>query len=378
MIDDGKKARAAHLRRLADAEIAAHRDGEGFLGAALDGSLATGAVWPTSDLDFTIVPLTEAEEQDGVEWGQRDGIPWHKHLTGRQTLLDLVNGYPESFIRPVEGRFNLDATWLLDGLAVMEIVEDPEGMLEEVKAFVAARRFAPEVWEGRRAALLQELHRQRDAAADTLERGEWEEAYQTLSSPVGFGAVTAQLWLEAARRIYSNKEQDGLLADVTRAAEHPEVHALYRRLHAVEPERAAAVAPRLRDLGEQAASFYHGVDALALEEPRWRRGRVWAAWVRYITATLALAPAKGHPAHVYQRLGRIRYWTVDSPRRDLAELRQMKTPGLEPLESLAAATSRLADGVREELLGPASPDGRARASLTAAAQLLALTEQRLR
>jgi predicted nucleotidyltransferase len=33
----------------------------------LDGSLAMGALWPTSDLDFTVVPLAEKERQLGAD-----------------------------------------------------------------------------------------------------------------------------------------------------------------------------------------------------------------------------------------------------------------------------------------------------------------------
>jgi hypothetical protein len=172
------EAHATRLRRLAAVEIARHREREVLLGAALDGSLATGAVWPTSDLDFTVVPRAGGEREHGVEWGQRQGIVWHKHRTCPRVLRDLIEGYPESFIGSADQEFNLDANWLLDGLAVMEVLEDPEGLLAETKAFVAARRFAPEVWEGRRGALLKELRRQREVAWDALERGEPEAAYE--------------------------------------------------------------------------------------------------------------------------------------------------------------------------------------------------------
>src|SRR5262249_8119027 len=126
--------------------------------------------------------------------GQREGIPWHKHLTDPQALRDLLEGYPESFIRPAEGPFDPGAHWFLDGLAVMQVIDDPEGMLEETRRFVAARRFAAGVWEGRRFALLRELRRQRDLAYEAMERGEADAVYQQLSSDTGFAAVAAQLW----------------------------------------------------------------------------------------------------------------------------------------------------------------------------------------
>src|SRR5262249_8966195 len=158
------------------------------------------------------------EQQRGVEWGQRDGIVWHKHLTGRHVLLEFVNGYPASFIGTAEREFNLDANWFLDGLAIMEVVEDPEGLVGETKRFVAARRGAPEVWEGRRGALLAELRRQHDAARAAAERGEPEEACHLLRRSIGLGTVAGQIWLEAAQVIYSQKEQDGRLAEVARDA----------------------------------------------------------------------------------------------------------------------------------------------------------------
>src|SRR5207245_2962399 len=215
MIDASAEVRAERLRRIAAVEITRHREAQGFLGAALEGSLATGAVWPTSDLDFTIVPCPDASKEQLIEWeqreslpflkahtdqrlhidvcGQREGIPWHKHLTEHRALLDLVEGYPTSFIRPAEGAFDPGAHWFLDGLAVMEVIEDPEGLLAETRRFVATRRFATEVWEGRRSHLFQELRRQRDRAHVAMAGGETDASYQMLSSDAGFAAVAAQL-----------------------------------------------------------------------------------------------------------------------------------------------------------------------------------------
>src|SRR5260370_23133184 len=78
MMDASAELRAARLRRIAAAEIALHREAQGFLGAALDGSLATGAVWPTSDVDFTIVPRPEDSKERLVEWEQRESLPFLK------------------------------------------------------------------------------------------------------------------------------------------------------------------------------------------------------------------------------------------------------------------------------------------------------------
>ena len=119
----------------------------------------------------------------------------------------------------------------------MDVIEDPEGLLGQTRHFVATRRFAAEVWEGRRFALLQELRRQRDLAHEAMECGEADAAYQLLSGDTGFVAVAVQLWLEGAQQISSRKEQDGRLAEVTAAAGCPAAHALYRCTLAVEPER---------------------------------------------------------------------------------------------------------------------------------------------
>jgi predicted nucleotidyltransferase len=400
MIDRSAAARTTRLRRNAAAEIARHRDGPGFLGVALEGSLAAGAVWPTSDLDFTIVPRPAHSTERLVEWereealpfvkahadqrihidvcGERDGIPWHKHLTDARALRDLLEGYPESFIRPAEGPFNPGAHWFLDGLAVMEVVEDPESLLVETRLFVAAHRFAPEVWEGRRFALVQELRRKLNTAHDALERGEVDEAHQLLSGDAGLAAVAAQLWLEGAQRITSGKEQDGRLAAVTAALGCPEAHALYRRTLAVDPERARAVVPLLRDLGERGAALYHRLGAAPLEDAaRRRETRVWAAYLAHVTGTLSLAPGHGHPVHVYQSLDALAYWAEAYPKRVLKALRADDAPGLELLHRQAAEVAGLEAQIRARLLDPALAIDRARDCLAAADQLVSLTEARL-
>src|SRR5205809_8007914 len=100
------------LRRIAAIEIAEHREKQGFLGAALDGSLATHSVWPTSDLDFTIVPLPESPAEFWVEWGEREGLVWHKHLNRPEILKELKEGYPESFVRTSRDAGILEDKWL--------------------------------------------------------------------------------------------------------------------------------------------------------------------------------------------------------------------------------------------------------------------------
>jgi predicted nucleotidyltransferase len=400
MIDASAEARAARLRQIAAGEIARHREAQGYLGAALEGSLATGAIWPTSDLDFTVVPCRDSSPEQWVEWeqreslpflkehpdqrthivvcGQREGIPWHKHITDSRALLDMVEAYPASFIRPAVGPFDLEATWFLDGLAVMEVVDDPEGLLGHTRQFVATRRFAAEVWDGRRVALLQELRRQRDMVHEAMVRGEVDATYQLLSSETGFAAVAAQLWLESAQRICSRKEQDGQLAEVARAAGHPEAHALYRHALAVEPERAQAVVPLLLQLGEQAAPLYHSMATLPPEDPERRRdATVWGAYISHLAGTLSLAPDRGHPAYVYQSLGSISHWAADYPAQIIEELRGKEVPGAESLHQQASVVAGLAEQIRTTLLDPLQAIDRTRHCLAAADKLLDLTEARL-
>jgi hypothetical protein len=375
MSDQAARERALHLRRLAALEITHHRETEGLRGAALDGSLAMGAVWPSSDLDFMIVPLAEAERQQGVVWGEREGIVWHKHFNGAQLLRELVDGYPGSFIRPAEGPYGPDANWLLDGLVVMEIAEDPEGLLAETKEFVTARRFAGEVWKGRRTALLQELRRVRDEARGALEKGEAGAAYAMMGKLTGFAALAGQIWLEAAHRIYSSKEQDGTLAEITRAAGHADAHDLYRSSLAVDPERAAEASPLLLDLGDWGAAFYDALGAQVPEDARRASGPVLAAWVRHLSHTLSLAPSMGHPAYLYQRLETLRYWVAERPAELLTRLRAQTAPELGTLETANSRLALLLEEVEDLLLGTTSPEVRAAESLAAADALLELTER---
>jgi hypothetical protein len=400
MMDASGEARAARLRRIAAAEIARHQEAQGYLGAALEGSLATGAVWPTSDVDFTIIPGAEASSEKLIAWeqqealpflkehadqrihidvcGQREGIPWHKHLTDPRALQDLVEGYPLSFIRPVEGPFNPGATWFLDGLAVMQVVDDPDGLLTETRLFVAAHRFAPEVCDGRRFALLQELRRQRDLAHEAMVRGEADVAYQLLSTDAGFVAVVAQLWLEGAQRICSSKEQDGRLANVARAAGCPEAHALYRRTLAVDPRRVQTAVLLLNQLRERAAHLYQSMATLPPEDSVRRRDvTVWGAYLSHLVGTLAVAPDRGHAAYVYQSLRSILLWAIEYPDRVIGDLRANGVPDLEALRQLASEVADLAEQLRRTLLDPRQSVDRAKDCLAGADQLLHLTEARL-
>jgi hypothetical protein len=399
MSDASVKARAVRLRRVAALEIDRHREAQGYLGGALEGSLATGALWPTSDADFTVVPRPGSSQEDLIAWeraealpfvkewadgqgqidvcGEREGIPWHKHVTGSGTLHALIAGYPSSFIRPAEGAFDPRSTWFLDGLAVMEVVDDPDGLLSETRAFVATRRFAPEVWEGRRAGLLRELRRLRDLTQETWERGEADAAYRLLSGQSGFAAAAAQIWLESARQIVSCKEQDGRLAEVAEAAGCPEAHTLYRRVLAVEPDRAEAAAPLLLRLAARVVPLYRRLGSQPPDEPdRHRETRVWGAYAAHLAGTLGLAPGRGNPAHLYPSLGSLRRWTIAYPGRLAEALLEAGAPGAESLIRLATEAASLAEQIDTLLLDPAHAARRAQIGLDAANRLLELTEKR--
>jgi hypothetical protein len=162
-----------------------------------------------------------------------------------------------------------------------------------------------------------------------MDRGDPEEAIEQLSRPAGLAVVAGQIWLEAAQRIYSSKEQDGLLAEAARAAGFPEVHTLYHATFGVQPGRAEAAAPLVREMGKHGADFFRGLRTVPR---RYRashpRGLIWTAWVRYLTATLALAPFKGHPADVYKGRGALQYWTAARPAAIVKELRENGAPSL--------------------------------------------------
>ena len=377
-LDRRTRRRAEQLRRIAREEIRRHRERHGYRAAALDGSLATGALWPSSDLDFTLVPLPGFLDNPWVEWGQCEGIPWHKHLTFRRTLLDLMDGYPESFIHPAQGGFNADANWQLDGLATMAIMEDPEGLLAEVKAFVSARRFDPSVWEGRREGFLAELRHLLAAAREALDRGVYGEALQLLCGGRGFASVAGHVWLESARRIYSSKEQDGNLKEVARERGCPQAHSLYREAYGADEERAKRAAPLIYALGERTGEFYAFARRLApggsenLGKPE-----VWEAWVRHLAHRMSLAAVLGHPAHIAHQMSTLRYDTQDRPLQWTELYGFAEVPGAEALLGPCEELDRLFREAESLFLGPTPLMDRAEAACRAAESLMELTEKKV-
>jgi hypothetical protein len=222
------------------------------------------------------------------------------------------------------------------------------------------------------------MRRTLNRADEALARGEADAAYELLSGDSGSAAVAAQLWMERAQRITSGKEQDGQLAEVAAAAGCPEAHALYRRSLGMKPERAEAMAPLLLRLGEQAAALYRLLESQYPEgSERYREAKVWGAYLAHLAGTLSLAPGRGHPAYVYQSLSSLLSWAAEFPGRRVEELRQEGAGDFKMLHREAVEVAGLAEQVRSGLLGAVQSICRARGCLTAARELLAVSERRL-
>jgi len=211
----------ARLRAVGLAVLSDSADGASA--TAFDGSLATGRVWPSSDVDVTVL-LPHGEDWD-VQWLLRGDIVVHMHLTPAGVLERLQRGYPDSFIQTAAGDWFLDPTWFLDGLATMRPVHDPDGRLAEVSEFVRARRFAAEVVVPRRKLLLEQSAKWREAAEIALRNHQHLAADWSLSVAVD---ALAFAWLEAAGRTASHKELDPELAEVCSGFGRPDAHALFR------------------------------------------------------------------------------------------------------------------------------------------------------
>ena len=218
--------------------------GNGALAAALDGSLATGKAWPSSDVDITVVP--EKGDSWSAEWKVRRGIVIHKHITPMGVLDEVVKGYPQSFVEVASGEWFLDPMWLIDGLATLKPVYDPQGKLAAVAKFARERRFNPEVVIPRRSLLLQQAGRWRSRAERAFQDG--DELQADWCAAVALDAL-AFIWLDAAERIASHKELDIELADACRELGEPEVHPLFR---------TAGGATHLADCPDKAAEAFLG------------------------------------------------------------------------------------------------------------------------
>ena len=225
------EAHLQKLHRIAHRVIADRMRNEPLIGAALDGSLATGRIWQTSDIDFSIFPTGEIEYNQSVEWRVYQGVLAHVHVTHKRATDNLIENYPHSFIESAKsGYFTVDPTWFLDGLAVMSIVDDPTGYLEEVKSFVSKHRFAPEVLSERLRLMMEYVDGKIEEAEEAFKAGNYSALRSLLHDRAGLACSMAHMWLEAFHRIYSRKEQDLQLALVAQEANAPPVHDSYRAI----------------------------------------------------------------------------------------------------------------------------------------------------
>ncbi|MGQ9524670.1 MAG: hypothetical protein ACUVTZ_07465 [Armatimonadota bacterium] len=210
------------LRNIGTA-VLAEAAANGARATAFDGSLATGRVWPSSDVDVTIV-TADGDDWNAL-WSVRDGIVVHMHTTPVSVLSQLLDGYPESFVHTALHDWFLDSTWLLDGLATLLPVHDPDGLLKRTREFVSKHRFAPEVVEPRRLLLLQHARRWRKEAEQAVQARDHLAADWKLQTAVD---ALAFVWLESAGRIVSHKELDLALAEVCSAFGRTDAHVLFR------------------------------------------------------------------------------------------------------------------------------------------------------
>lgn len=216
----------ARLLPLAHQELAEAFAAGGVAATAVDGSLGSGKLWPSSDLDLTVVPEGDGPEW-GVQWRVRNGLVVHKHLN-RWTLLErLRRDFPQSFIDTAAGNWVRDPTWLLDGLAVLRPVHDSDGRLQAFADWMHAHRFAPEVVAGRRPLLLRRAQSQRDRAADAFASGDTTQAASHLELAT---EALALIYLEADQRIVSSKLIDPELAHACdNLGFHTGTHVLFRQ-----------------------------------------------------------------------------------------------------------------------------------------------------
>ncbi|MCH8294591.1 hypothetical protein IH992_26200 [Candidatus Poribacteria bacterium] len=229
------EAHLQKLHRITHQVIADRMRNEPLIGAALDGSLATGRIWQTSDIDFSIFSIGESEYNQSVEWRVYQGVLAHVHVTHKRATDNLIENYPHSFVESAKsGYFTADPTWFLDGLAVMSIVDDPTGYLEEVKHFVSKNRFAPEVLSERLRLMIEYVDGKIEEAEKAFTDGDHNALLRHLYDKTGLACSMAHIWLEASQRIYSSKEQDLQLALVAQETKLPQVHDAYRAILGID------------------------------------------------------------------------------------------------------------------------------------------------
>jgi hypothetical protein len=303
--------------------IAEEMKRQDLVGGAFDGSLATGRTWATSDLDFTIFPRAStppaeprrvpayrfyypngplARHHQYVDLRVVDGVFVNMHTKTKPALVELRRDYPRSFIESAETvPADLEATHFLDGLAIMRVVEDPEGFLAATKAFVAGHRFAPEVLRPRLALMDASAERRlREARAAAARGGIDATATHDLAR------VFAQMWIERAARVYSKKEQDTLLLEVSREAKAPHAHELYRAILGLDgkEERLEAILAPIAEYGARVDAMFKLVEDMAaayaaqVGQDVVERCRAYRLWAALTLRSIPVAFEKGCYAHM--------------------------------------------------------------------------------
>ena len=218
----------ARLRKLAEAEVAALVASGEAEAVGLTGSLSTGRLWPSSDLDMLII--TSKPVENPYRWSVRDGTVIHGCVTPWEKGEALKDRYPASLIETTEDDYALDAVWALDGMVAMEVVHDPAGRLRAVRDFVAGKRFASEVVVPRRPRLLARARKERKALSEAVAANPVDEMKWHYKKP---GDLLAVLWLEKAGRVVSHKEMDPALGEIGMATGRPGLRELFRTAEGV-------------------------------------------------------------------------------------------------------------------------------------------------
>ena len=297
-LDETPDETRARLLPLAERELSEALEAGGIAATAVDGSLGSGKLWPSSDLDLTVVP--DEGPEWGVEWGVRNGIVVHKHLNRWPLLERLQRDFPRSFVDTAAGDWVRDPTWLLDGLATLRPVHDPDGRLQAFADWVRAHRFAPEVVLPRRPLFLRRAVKLRNEVAQAFETGDetggawWTElASESL----------ALIWLEADGRIVSTKEIDPeLAAACANIGADGDTHALFRQAAGV----GTLTDDRLRDITAAferlLRAFSDRLDLLIADYPTGQQERDFAlarlAYYRHRVWSALHAPERGCLLHL--------------------------------------------------------------------------------
>lgn len=252
-----------NLSRLRSIGLAVLEDAlaDGAVATAFDGSLATGRVWPSSDVDVTVI-LPDREDVE-AEWSLRESVIVHTHLTPAAVLERFIQRYPNSFVGTAAEDWFLDSTWFMDGLAALHPVHDPAGRLAEASRFVRAHRFSEDVVVPRRAILLAQAARRRGLAEKALRNdGAWA-VERSLSVAVD---ALAFVWLEAAGRIASHKELDPELKEICSSFRRPEAHALFQTAAGASQLRPCLPSV-VRCLDQLLQAYWHRLNSIPLFWP---------------------------------------------------------------------------------------------------------------